>query len=83
MPYPDNGPGCPIAGCTRKRGPDMLMCRHCWSLVPTDLQHEVHTAWKQRQEGTLKGGEHYRMGWKRHEAAKLAAIEAVERSRHS
>lgn len=78
MPYPDSGPGCPIAGCTRKRDPDKLMCLPCWRMVPADLQREVYAAWKQRREGTIEGGERYQMGLKRHEAAKKAAVEAVE-----
>lgn len=79
MPYPDSGPGCPIAGCARKRDADKLMCRLCWSRVPGDLQREVYAAWRQRQQGIIEGGERYQMGLKRHEAAKKAAIEAVER----
>jgi hypothetical protein len=49
------------------------MCRLCWSRVPADLQKEVYAAWR-----TIEGGERYQMGLKRHEAAKKAAIEAVE-----
>lgn len=79
MPYPDSGSHCPIAGCKRNRPPGMLMCATCWHRVPADLQREVYAAWRQRQEGTMEGGERYQMGLKRHEAAKKAAIEAVER----
>lgn len=78
MPYPDSGAGCPILGCKRGRSPGMLMCKPCWSRVPAELQREVYAAWKQRQTGTLEGGERYQMGLKRHENAKRAAIEAVE-----
>lgn len=72
MPHPDSGPGCPIAGCSRKRDPDKLMCLPDWRRVPGDLQREVYTTWARRRAG-VEGGE------QAHEAAKKAAIEAVER----
>jgi hypothetical protein len=48
------------------------MCLPDWRRVPGDLQREVYTTWARRRAG-VEGGE------QAHEAAKKAAIEAVER----
>lgn len=71
MPYPDSGPDCPIAGCTSKRKPDQLMCSSCWRKVPQRQQQLVYQHWTRRKRG-YDGAE------RDHEAAKKAAIAAVE-----
>lgn len=77
MPYPDRGSGCPIAGCKRVRAMGMLMCATCWHRVPADIQGEVYAAWKRRRDASTH--ETRQAAEVRHEAAKKAAIEAVER----
>ncbi len=29
---------CPINGCKRRRNPNLLCCKECWKLIPTDLR---------------------------------------------
>jgi hypothetical protein len=36
---------CPT-GCGKQVAAGKLLCLHCWSLVPSDLQAEVHRTWR-------------------------------------
>lgn len=72
MPYPDAGPRCPIAGCPRRRETDHLMCGRHWHRVPRALQDRVYRTWNARLRTDDPAAVNA------HEAAKKAAIEAVE-----
>lgn len=61
---------CPANGCTRTVSPAMLMCRPHWYMVPKPLRDAVWNAW-----GGGAGA-----GTAPHQAAILAAVEAVDRT---
>jgi hypothetical protein len=62
---------CPVDGCEKSIPLDKLMCPTHWRQVPRDLQGEVYAAWRRRVRGDDGAME-------RHQAAKDAAIHAVE-----
>lgn len=58
---------CPAAGCWRDISQDKILCRKHWHMVPKRAQRAVRAAW----------GDGLGAGTLAHEAAKRAAIEAV------
>jgi hypothetical protein len=58
---------CPAAGCTRRVGQRMLMCRAHWFMVPKPLRDAVYDAYR---DGLGAGSP-------AHRDAILAAVEAV------
>lgn len=50
---------CHAIACTQQVAPALLMCRHHWGLVPTELRQQVWTHYRKGQEKDKKPSENY------------------------
>lgn len=65
---------CDVSGCSAVVPSHLLLCGKHWRLVPKPLQREVYRTWGRRQREPRNPE-----AKAEHEAAKRAAIEAVNR----